>query len=423
MADNEWEDVDEWEDISEKTITKTSVLDNPIYSAASKVETIRRDLTLPEKISRTATELQNAVNRGATFGIVNKPSKNLSPQVNLISELAGGAVLDAPINAGLGLIKSIGKKIRDIKKVEQAVSLVKKAITPKSTKIVSESTKIIEEQKIADGLSAIADNKGNLSFGDETARMPRNVEESVSAANQTKKKLLDEYTALRKSAGEEAYIDMRDVAAKVFKSQSDLASKIANPDIQEYAFKEAARLSEYGKVDLEVAEDIIRKYNAKLEPFYSKSIKGFDDVKKAQIDALTASAIRSEVDDAIMSSTGKSYQTIKNKYGAVAQLEKDFVKKLDKMSKKGKYISGEALDTVPILYGAFTGNAPLFLSGVAQKTIKSITNSFKEPDNLIKRAFNAIDKERSEGIIDKAINVKGKGIIASSTINKEKKEK
>jgi hypothetical protein len=158
---------------------------------------------------------------------------------------------------------------------------------------------------------------------------------------------------------------MREVAQKVFEKYSDLPTKIATPKVQQYAFEQASELAGYGEIPLQAAEEVIKKYNSILKPFYEGKAVGLDDISKAHVDAKTASAIRESLDDIIMKTTGKSYQDLKSRYGAVVDVEKNLVNQLEKMTKTINIPGVSTLDTVPILYGAFTGNTPLVVTGIS----------------------------------------------------------
>jgi len=142
------------------------------------------------------------------------------------------------------------------------------------------------------------------------------------------------------------------------------------------------------------------------------------------VDANIASLLRSELDNVILSTPGKSYQALKSQYGAVVEVEKNFVKALNKVSRTQKIPGVSTFDTVPIIYGAFTGNTALMASGITQKILKGAVNRMKDPGLAVKSIFKALDKSGTPTRIQSLINIplKGTAITAGrkdSTANKE----
>ena len=296
----------------------------------------------------------------------------------------------------LGDIVSAGKSLLKATKTasasKKAISTYKQAVKPR---LVSKTkgAAAASDAKIAQGLEAIVDNKANLQYLDDAGRLPENINESISAASQTKDEIFQQYNNLRKATGSEVKVNMKNVAAKVFESQADEAARIANPKLRQSAFVEAKRLADEGEVTLDVAEGILKKWNKELAPLYKAGGGSADDITKAQVKATAASALRKELDNLILvDEKGKSYQLLKKTYGSLVETEMSLVKRADQLSKVTRTSSGEVLDTVPIIYGAFTGNVPLVAAGVGQRALKGVLKARVNPNNLIKNTFKLIGK-------------------------------
>lgn len=382
-------------------------------------------------VSGVVNQAKNVFNQGL-FGIparineeVFRP-RGLSHAEELQGGLIGGEIIGgAIINTALKGVSKLYQipAVKDSSIIKKSVEFFKKAVKPKSSHIKTSGALKMYDDKIADGLGIIAKNKANLTFGDDVGRMPKTVEEALDAAHQTRNKIFEEYTALRKAAGDSATINMSSVADELLESQSSLASSIATPGSVDYALKRAAELDKYGEIPLEVAEDVIRKYNATLDSFYGGKSAVLDDVSKLHIDAKTANIIRTKVDDVISSATGKDYQALKNAYGSVSEVEKNLVQQVAKMSKSIKQPVAGAVDTVPILYGALTGNKALLASGLLQKGIKAQLNILKDPNFLIRKSFSVFDDIGKSTTMQKIINTPAKGaatVIGRKALKKDK---
>lgn len=403
-----------------------------IGEAASKITSIgQMPSPLEQATSKTVNQAKNIINSGL-FGIPEKISKEtfkpkgLSPQEEITGGLMGGQIIGGAVIGetlkGIQKLYSI-PAIKTAPMIEKAVESVKK-ILPKDKSIITEGALKASDEKIALGLNSIYKHKEMLQYGDDVGRMPRNINEAVAAANQTKSNIYEQYTKLREAAGESASIDFVKAAQKLRAEFTGEASKIATPEIRRYALKKINQLLDYGRVDLKTAEDVIKKNNALLQPFYGKPIGSIRDASKLSVDALFSKAIREELDDVILQSTGKSYQALKRAYGSVVELEKNFVTIADKLAKTNQSSSLGTIDTVPILYGAFTGNVPLVASGLLQKFAQTGIKSLRNPDTIVRNVFGALDKSGQKTFYQSFADMPLKGLaspVIGSIINKEKK--
>ena len=287
------------------------------------------------------------------------------------------------------IASGLKKGVKGAKIGKDIISKYKRAIKP--TRKVLRKTDITNvDNRIANGLDAVSD------FITESNKHPKNIDDFLNIINDTKKTVLAEYNNLRNIAKDgEAFIDGANVGQRIFESQASKASKLANPNLQKRAFQTAADFAKEGKISLDTAEETIRKLNAQRPKGLTSII---DDVSNAQLLETTASALRKELDDAILKSTGKKYQPLKNMYGSLVELEKDVSNKVLSLGKKSKFglinQLSESLDNVPLIYGIFSGNIPLTGAALSQKLLKAGITSIKSTDNQIKAMFKAINKAK-----------------------------
>ncbi len=412
------------------------IKEGTIRSAASKAEGISAGPTLGEDIAEnfrnavtgTIEQVKTSVNAGL-FGIPERmapelfKTETLTPGEKFATSVIAGEAISTPIiNFALSKIKAAYAipAVKDNKFIQNSVKSFKKILTKSPKKVQTAKGLEIADEKIAKGLTAIQKNKELLQYTDDAGRLPQTLEEGVAAASQTKKNVREQYVALRKLAGDDAALDMAKVADKVEDSFKGKKFEIAAPEVQEFAAKEAARLRQKGLVSLDDAEGTIEVFNQQLAPFYGKTITP-EAATITGVRAKVASILRESVDDVVMSSddvlsasAGKSYQELKNTYGSVAEIEKSLVSKLDKLSRITKLPSAGTFDTVPILYGAFTGNKPLFVSGILQKGIKGAIARQRDPNVILKNAFNTLDRSGTKTIIQKLIETPRKGAVSGA---------
>ena len=270
--------------------------------------------------------------------------------------------------------KTVSKTVLQSRKLNTAKEVVgnfRKIIGGKTKGIAKKADILNSNKKIATAIDAVVDNKENLVIKGNIGVLPKNVDEAITAVNQTKQQVLNKYTELRKAAGQgNPEIDLTDVGLEILK-QDTKASKIANPKLVQNTVAFADELAANGKISLDDAEEVIRKWNKELETVYKNNSRSLDDVNMASVKATAAKKLRELLDNTVKAETGESYQDLKNIYGSLAEMEEQLSKKVIKMASKSSGSIEELskkFDSVPIIYGVFTGNLPLTAAGVAQKT-------------------------------------------------------
>jgi hypothetical protein len=330
--------------------------------------------------------------------------------------LGGGAIGGAIMEGTLKGIKAAYAlpAIKQNAAVQKATDLMYKLGS--GAKVLTEKGIEVAKNKIGTGLDAIYKHKEALQYGDEVGRLPKTLEEGISAANQTKQNIMQQYKTLSSSMGETPLVDMKKVADDILETYATRGKDVATPSSQNYALNMASRYEKMGKIPVESAEESITEFNKILEPFYKKGgFSNMADASQAGVDAVAASSIRKQVDSLIEGATGKSYQDLKNAYGSVAEIEKMLVKVLDKQMRKINKPGAAVLDTVPIMYGAFTGNVPLVAAGILQKGAQGTIKRFTDPSAIAGRAFNVLGKSSEKTLLQRAIEAsKPTGAVAGA---------
>lgn len=378
---------------------------------------------LQEATSKVVNQTKNIINSGL-FGLPGLVSDEfepdgLTPGEKLQGSLVGGGVIGQKvIDGALKGIKTIYglPAIKESKGLLKATEMFQKVATP--IKATAKGGFETAKKKISLGLNAIFKNKEALALGDDVGRLPRNIDEAVAAANQTRNNLLEQYTAMAKAAGDDVLIDASKVADAISSSQKGKGAILASKRAVDYAKSESERIRKLGLMTIDEAENAIRRYNQQLKPFYEKGFGSFDDVTRAQIDAKAASALRNQVDELVSGGSGK-YQDLKNTYGAVTEVEKGLVKQLAKQARKIKTPGVGTLDTVPIIYGAFTGNTPLVAAGISQRIGKAVISRLRDPDVIIKNVFKTLDNSGGKTAIQSMIDLQGKGAVLGAIQGRE----
>ncbi len=315
----------------------------------------------------------------------------------------GGATAGALGGAALGATGAIGANVLDkvmsvIKPDEAVINSYTKAVKPTIAGRTNFADTDIYNKKVTNGINAIIANKDNLSFNvggvNETGRLPQSLMEFSDAINQTKQGVYSEYNALSKRAGQEgATIDLGSIGKQLDSVIGNKALQVSNPDAINYAKGIQERLNSAGQITPETAEQIVANYNASLKAFYRNP--SYDAASRAAIDAGIANNLRSSLDSAIEDATGKEYQPLKNKYGALKAIEQDVTKRANVFGRRNEAGLLEYTNIFSggdIANGLLTLNPAQFTKGVAEYAIKNHISRLNDPDRIISKMFEKAEK-------------------------------
>ena len=342
------------------------------------------------------------------------------------------------IVGGKTAIKSAGKtSLASI--AAETDKIVKKGIT-KGIKPSSAGKKTRGQvqqynKRASEAIQEIVGNKDNLSLVDEQGAtikgLPKTVDQLSQAIEQTKSGIFEQYDSLAKQSDvfrterpatypinkypkkdyrKAIKIDLDNTANKLNTVVTSKVLKDLSPETIDYAYKRIealktrnkpsrARKTTGGYTAVETQE-AIQVLNQSLESFYrdpSPANKG-----KALVDSIIANDLRSQLDAVIKQTTGKEYQALKSKYGALKTIERDVVKKTQAEARKqtGGFIPDftDVLSGHQVVKGLAAKNLPVVAGGLGMKAISTWGKYVKSPNRIIKQMFKDVDKLQKQKI-------------------------
>lgn len=344
--------------------------------------------------SRVAQDVSDAANiAGGVIGGVEAPH-------------ASGAITDAAADVGNNLknikYSSTNATPKELPPLNTAKvsDLYNRAIKPtvagKST--ATQSAKA--GSNVIDGLHAIVENKPNLTFtnadGEVTTNTtPKTVDQLSQAIGQTKASIFKQYDALAQQAGEKGvHVDAPKVASELDPVINSKSLALANPKAIEYAQEMQQRFASAGKIDAQTAQDVIQHYNDSLKAFYRNP--NYDTASKAGIDALIANKLRTALDEGISGATGKQYQALKSKYGALSSMEKDVTHRATVWARQNNVgLAGNLANVATgaeLVKGLITLNPVDLAVGTGIKGVQLYMKYLNNPDVGVSKIFSEIEK-------------------------------
>jgi hypothetical protein len=246
----------------------------------------------------------------------------------------------------------------------------------------------------------IVENKGNLTLTNEVgdtvkSTLPRNRMQFAEAVHQTKGMIFEEYNAIQKAAGAKgATINLEPIAKEldhVINSKSLMADK-KGIAIIEHAKKQQELLREAGNLTTKDAQEWIARANQQLENFY-KNGGSFLDYSVAGVDESIASMMRKAQDAVITSFGGQGYQALKNRYGALREIETGVNKAAFASTKQiGAPNFFDITSGVALSHALFSMNPAYIGTATAMESLNILRRTLKNPDRYVKKMFNDVDK-------------------------------
>lgn len=347
--------------------------------------------------------------------LINLPFKGLAK----VGEVAGGAtkaitgspsagtLVEASINlAPLFFGRGAGKE------------LVEKAITRKPTTIPSAIEIGMEKgvrpsvvgkktapqmkkyfSKAESAVKSIIENKENLEFIDKEGelvkgKLPTNLKTFSSAVDQTKKSIFEQYDRLRVEAGEKgAEVKLKSITKELDAVAQNTVLNDLNPASAKYAEELSMRLLGSEKYTVAEAQQAIALLNDRLEGFYKNPT--YETASKAYVDSLVANSLRKSLDSVIEGTTGEKYQVLKNRYGALKEIEKDVQHRslIDaRKNIKGLIDFSDVFSGYHVIRGILSMNPATVGAGLASKTIAAIYRKWNDPNRIVRNMFSGVEK-------------------------------
>ncbi len=258
--------------------------------------------------------------------------------------------------------------------------------------------------KQVQAVHAIVENKPNLKIldtnGEPTGKVPQNLHQFTQAIDQTKDSIFKKYNALQKSAGEKgAVLDLKPVASELKTVSNDKVLKDLHPEVVKYANSRASAFNKRGTYTTDQAQSAIKTLNGSLEAFYKNP--SYDNASKASVDSLIVNKMRSGLDDAItgVKAKGPKYQDLKNKYGALASIQKDVTHRqiVDARKNPVGLFSGIAniASGAELIRGLATMNPADIAFSLGSKGVSKLIEHQNNPNTSIKALFAEAERART----------------------------
>lgn len=239
-----------------------------------------------------------------------------------------------------------------------------------------------------------AKNSGKIALGEEAeARLPQTLQEHLDAVNQAKMDAFTQYDSMKNATeGNGVVIDLQPIANTLRESAQNKALAISRPSVIQYMLDMADRFEQTKTLNPSEVQEAIKAYNSLLD--YSKATP--EVAANAMVDKSIAAQLRKSIDDAITSDQGGGYGELKQKYGRLAQMEKEAAHRARVAGRAAPSslfdgIMG-GLTSAEIVSGLLTANPAQVARGGAMAAFKAWRNRMNSPDFQIKRMYKTAEK-------------------------------
>jgi hypothetical protein len=255
-------------------------------------------------------------------------------------------------------------------------------------------------EDILTAVKTIKENQPNLTFNDIpggeaiSGTLPKSLQELSDALEQTKGSIFAKYDALAKQTGDAGIkVNVGAIADELSSVINNKALAITNPRAIDYAVSLQERLSNAGGIDAVTAQEVIKNLNKELEAYYRNPT--YDMGSRATIDAMVANKMREGLDSAVTSTTGKSYQGLKDQYSALKTIERDVIKaslRDARKNVKGPIDFTDVFSGGQVVNGILSLNPATVAQGVTAKAIASFYKFLNNPNRAIESMFKSVDQ-------------------------------
>ena len=312
-------------------------------------------------------------------------------------DISQGAAMEMGGAAFAELVTIVGKPTAGA--INRAVkSGMRKAIRPSKT-LTKTATKTKEYyDKATDAVTQIILNKNNLRMTDESGKvvtgLPKTLDQFSEAINQTKKVIFSKYDELAKAAeASGGSIQLTPVVSELSTILQSKPFQDMAPDAAKYAMERAQSLLTRGSYSAAEAQEAIQYLNQSLKAFYQKP--SYETASKAYVDSVVANNLRKSLDDLIVNSTGKEYQSLKNSYGALKHIESEVAGRAivdARKNIKGLIDFSDIFSGSEVIHGILSMNPAMVGRGVGAKMIASYYKYINNPNRIVKNMFSEAEK-------------------------------
>lgn len=275
------------------------------------------------------------------------------------------------------------------------------AINPSTGKFTNKNKLDNYQNKVLNVFKDIHSNQNNIQLenpvtGTMENRAPVNRGELLSASDQRKQQIYDQYSQITKQASQGKNPVLID-KGKIAKDSFD--EIIKNPQYQDYApdlVKQAkavqSRLVSKGSATPDQIQKDMEFLNNKMKAYYTKG-----DYNAANVYATYAGNLRSALNKSIEDTLGNSgYSDLKKLYGSHVTLEKDLTKAAAQQLKKANPLLEDHFSNpialAEMARGALSGNLVEMGTGAAIKGAAMAKTMMENPDRRVAGLFNFLNK-------------------------------
>jgi hypothetical protein len=282
--------------------------------------------------------------------------------------------------------------------------------------------------KAATAVEEIISNKNNLDLrnelGERIEGLPQNLDQFSQAVEQTKKQVFNRYDALAKEAGDIGVnIDLSVTANKLDDIFANKVLEDISPETIDYARKRVEVLEGRGNYTATETQEAIQLYNQTLEKFYRDPSVG--NKGQALVDSLIANDLRKQLDTAIEGATGKEYQSLKNKYGALKTIEKDVTHRAivdARKNNKGLLDFTDVFTGANVVSGMLAREPVTAIAGATGKGISAYYKMLNDPNRVVKSMFKDVEKLTQSTPPRRRTPLAGTGVIIREAVQEEKEK-
>ena len=250
-----------------------------------------------------------------------------------------------------------------------------------------------------EAIKTIVENKQSLEFVDidgnvVAGKVPESLNQAGQGVRQTKKAIwqqIDDMVKGTTDAGVKIKTDQ--LVNNLLKKSNDKNLRVTSPGAAKRAGDLAEEYKNIGDLSPADIESQIESLNVQLKSFYKNP--SYADAQPAKIMADLADDLRGLLDDSVKNFTGKEFQVLKNKYGALRELEEQIVKRTivdGRKSIKGFFDLTDIFSDAQVARGLLTLNPGDVAQGVTQKALLNYFKKINSPDSIIKDMFRKVDR-------------------------------
>lgn len=251
-----------------------------------------------------------------------------------------------------------------------------------------------QDRQIVNSVDQIIANRRNLNLTTDrgvalpSGSLPKTIPEFAQALDQTKRALFAEYRGISGTAQQQGLMVPAAPAVQALRAAAAKPALDVYPAIRERALRTADDLEKRGSYAPQDVEDMLKDWNHELATYWQRKEPGgtgFNNVFAPAVDALRKSL------DKTVETAGPQYQALRNRYGAIRQVETDLGQALlrEVNNLPGGVTSHIAnlLSNDALIRGFLTLDPDALIRGGGWRAAKMVSNYINSPNRAVARMF------------------------------------